>query len=60
MGEHSKPDNLTALGSVLGWLRENKKVVVAVAVAVVGVVTAVKPDFPGAVVLTALHAVLGG
>jgi drug/metabolite transporter (DMT)-like permease len=59
MGEHSKAD-VTALGAVLGWLKANKKKVAAVAVAVVGVVTAVKPDFPGAVVLSALRAVLGG
>ncbi|WP_327253176.1 hypothetical protein [Streptomyces sp. NBC_01244] len=59
MGEHSKTD-VSALGTVLVWLKANKKAVAAVAVAVVGVITAVKPDFPGAVVLSALHAVLGG
>ncbi len=56
MGDHSKPGRL---GGVLSWAKAHPKIVSAVVVGVVGVVSAVKPEFPGAAVVSAVHAVLG-
>ncbi|MEU8792176.1 hypothetical protein [Streptomyces sp. NPDC048643] len=58
MGDHSKTERFK-LGIVLSWAKAHPKVVSAVVVGVVGVVSAVKPDFPGAAVLATVHAVLG-
>lgn len=58
MGDHSKPGG-SVVGAVLGWAKAHPKVVSAVVVGVVGVVSAVKPEFPANAVLSAVHAVLG-
>ncbi|MEU6684429.1 hypothetical protein [Streptomyces sp. NPDC046832] len=58
MGEHSKPGG-SYLGAVLGWAKRHPKVVSAFVVGVVGVVSAVRPDFPAAAVLGFAHTVLG-
>lgn len=58
MGDHSKPGG-NYLGAVLGWAKAHPKVITSVVVGVVGVVTAVKPDFPGAAVIGVVRAVLG-
>lgn len=54
MGDHSKPN-----GKILGWAKAHPKIISAVVVGIVGVITAVKPDFPGAAIVSAVHAVLG-
>jgi hypothetical protein len=59
MGEHSKPGAVSAVSAVYAWVKKHKGKVIAFAAGVVAAVTAVKPDFPGAAVMTALHAVLG-
>ncbi|MEU2760432.1 hypothetical protein [Streptomyces sp. NPDC007094] len=56
MGDHSKPGRLSG---VLSWAKAHPKVVSAAVVGVVGVITAVKPDFPGSVVVSTVNAVLG-
>jgi len=58
MGDHSKTKR-AFLGAVLGWAKAHPKAVSAVLVGVVGIVSAVKPEFPGAAVLGIVHAVLG-
>ncbi|QAY26945.1 hypothetical protein SEA_SHAWTY_20 [Streptomyces phage Shawty] len=58
MGDHSKPGG-SVLGAVLGWAKAHPKVVSSVVVAVVGVVSAVKPEFPATAVLSVVHAVIG-
>ncbi|AFU62215.1 hypothetical protein TG1_20 [Streptomyces phage TG1] len=58
MGEHSKSKR-AFLGAAVGWAKRNPRVVSAVVVGVVGVITAVKPEFPGAAIITTVHAVLG-
>ncbi|CAD80118.1 gp51 [Streptomyces phage phiBT1] len=58
MGDHSKPKG-AFLGAALKWAKAHPKVVSAVVVGVVGVITAVKPEFPGAAVLSVVHGVLG-
>ena len=58
MGDHSKPGGKT-LGAVLGWAKAHPKIISAVVVGVVGVITAMKPDFPGAAVISVVHSVIG-
>jgi hypothetical protein len=58
MGEHSKPGG-SYLGAVLGWAKAHPKIVSAVVVGVVGVISAVRPDFPGAAVVGLVHSFLG-
>lgn len=48
------------MNRVLVWARAHRKLVLAVAAGVVGVVAVVRPDFPGHAVLSALTVVLGG
>jgi len=59
MGEHRKPERFK-LGALVSWAKAHPKIVSAVVVGVVGVVSAVKPEFPGAAVIAAVHAVIGG
>ncbi|MFE9026220.1 hypothetical protein ACFYOA_08150 [Streptomyces iakyrus] len=59
MGEHSKPETGSYLDATVAWVRRNRKTIVAFTAGVVAAVSAVKPDFPGAAVMTALHALLG-
>ncbi|MER5894760.1 hypothetical protein [Streptomyces sp. NPDC001876] len=59
MGEHSKPERFNP-GALVSWAKAHPKIVSAVVVGVVGVVSAVKPDFPGAAVIAAVHAFVGG
>lgn len=58
MGEHGKAGRFE-LGGLVRWAKTHPKIVSAVVVGVVGVVSAVKPEFPGAAVVAAVHAVLG-
>lgn len=58
MGDHSKPGG-NVLGAAIKWAKAHPKIVSSVIVGVVGVVTAVKPDFPGAAVISVVHGVLG-
>ncbi|CAA07121.1 gp51 [Lomovskayavirus C31] len=58
MGDHSKPGGNYARAA-LSWAKAHPKVVTSVVVALVGVATAVKPDFPGNAVLSLVHAILG-
>ncbi|MEG8276391.1 hypothetical protein [Streptomyces sp. AHA2] len=58
MGEHSKPGG-SYLGAVPGWIKRHPKVVSAVVVGVIGVASAIWPDFPAAAVLGFAHSVLG-
>lgn len=59
MGEHSKPDSVGRVRAVLAFAKRYPKIVSAVVVGVVGVISAVRPNFPGAAVLAAVHALLG-
>ncbi|MDO0926792.1 hypothetical protein QQY24_15705 [Streptomyces sp. TG1A-8] len=59
MGEHSKAGAVSAVGAVFAWIGKHKAKILAFAAGVVAAVTTAKPDFPGAAVMTALHAVLG-
>jgi hypothetical protein len=59
MGEHSKPGAVSAVGAVFAWVVKHKVKILASAAGVVAAVTAVKPDFPGAAVMSALHVLLG-
>ncbi|MGW0530669.1 hypothetical protein [Streptomyces sp. NPDC003032] len=59
MGEHSKAGGVSAVSAVFAWVGKHKAKIIAFAAGVVAAVTAIKPDFPGAAVMTALHALLG-
>jgi hypothetical protein len=59
MGEHSKAGAVSAVSAVFAWVGKHKAKILAFAVGAVAAVTAVKPDFPGAAVLGALHVLLG-
>lgn len=56
MGEHSKPARVAA---ALKWAKAHPKLISAVVVGVVGVISAVKPDFPGAAVIAAVRVIVG-
>ncbi|WP_030240760.1 MULTISPECIES: hypothetical protein [unclassified Streptomyces] len=58
MGDHSKPKRFD-LGAVVSWAKAHPKIVSAFVVGVVGVITAVKPEFPGAAIVSFVNAVLG-
>jgi len=58
MGDHSKP-KAALLRRALAWAKAHPKVVSSVVVGVVGVITAVRPDFPGAAVIAMVRAVVG-
>ncbi|MFE6159820.1 hypothetical protein ACFQ7F_13015 [Streptomyces sp. NPDC056486] len=59
MGEHSKADGGTYLGTALAWIKTHRVTIIAFAAGVVAAVSAIKPDFPGSAVMSALHALLG-
>ncbi|QAX94015.1 hypothetical protein SEA_EURATIS_20 [Streptomyces phage Euratis] len=59
MGEHSKPDRFGKLRAVVAWALSHKRVILSFVVGAVSAITAVKPDFPGRVVVDVAHAILG-
>lgn len=59
MGEHSRPAR-AKVRAVVAWVLGHKRVVLSFVVGAVSAVSAVKPDFPGAVVVAVARAVLGG
>ncbi|QBZ73390.1 hypothetical protein SEA_HEATHER_20 [Streptomyces phage Heather] len=59
MGEHSKAGGASAVSAVFSWVVKHKGKILAFSAGVVAAVTAVKPDFPGAAVMGALHVLLG-
>jgi hypothetical protein len=59
MGEHNKPERFGALRALLAWALGHKRVVLSFVVGAVSAITAVKPDFPGRVVLDVAHVILG-
>ena len=59
MGEHSKPERFKTVRALVAWVLGHKRVVLSFVVGAVSAVTAVKPDFPGRLVLDVAHAVLG-
>lgn len=59
MGEHSKPVSVSKVRAAFAWALTHKRVVLSFVVGAVSAITAVKPDFPGRVVLDVAHVVLG-
>jgi hypothetical protein len=59
MGEHSKPESVGYVRTVLAWIMTHKAKILAFAAGVIAAVSAVKPDFPAAAVMGAIHALLG-
>ncbi|MFF7361071.1 hypothetical protein [Streptomyces sp. NPDC008125] len=59
VGEHSKPAR-AKVRAALAWVLGHKRVMLSFVVGAVSAVSAVKPDFPGAVVVSVARAVLGG
>jgi hypothetical protein len=57
MGEHSKGP--AGIGVVLDFVRKHRKAIVGFVAGAVAAVTAIKPDFPGAAVMGAVHVLLG-
>jgi hypothetical protein len=59
MGDHSKPDSVGRVRAALTFLKGHRRAVMAFVAGGVAAVSAVKPNFPGAAVLSVVHALLG-
>jgi hypothetical protein len=59
VGEHSKPDSVGYVRTVLQWVSGHKVKILAFAAGVIAAVSAIEPDFPATAVMGAIHALLG-
>lgn len=56
MGEHSKPSRSRTL---IEWVAGHKRTILGFIGGVVAAITAVRPDFPGRIVMDVANALLG-